>query len=125
MWLGGYLSIFLCLVITFRPHFHSDYSPPPQVPGEKDQPGYKYFHSKHTELPASSFSITCVLKHVCMRLINILTGSKINHKIKIADTGQLAVGISPLDCNYTFLSFPKMLTALTICMGREGGSVKR
>ena len=34
----------------------------------------------------------CVLKHVCTRLI-ILTGGKNNHKIKIAESGRLAVGI--------------------------------
>ena len=47
----------------------------------------------------------CVLKHVHTRLI-ILTGGKNNHKIIMAETGQLAVGICPLDCKYT-LSFPK------------------
>ena len=46
----------------------------------------------------------CVLKHVRTRLI-ILTGGKNNHKIKIAETGQLAVGIRLLDCKYTFYHF--------------------
>ena len=36
-------------------------------------------------------SALCVLKHVCTRLI-ILTGGKNNHKINIAESGQLAVG---------------------------------
>ena len=35
----------------------------------------------------------------------ILTGGKNNHKIKIAEAGQLAVGIRPLDCKYTFYHF--------------------
>ena len=46
----------------------------------------------------------CVLKHVRTRLI-ILTGGKKNHKIKIAETGQLAVAIRPLDCEYTIYHF--------------------
>ena len=45
--------------------------------------GTDIFTHKHTELPASSFSIRCVLMHVRTRL-TILTGSKNNHKIKIA-----------------------------------------
>ena len=65
-----------------------------------------------------------VLKHICMRLI-ILTSSKNNHNIKLC-SGQLAVGMHPLDCKYTILSFPKMLIALTTCMGRgERGSVEK
>ena len=59
----------------------------------------------------------CVHKHVPSRLI-ILIGRKNNHKIKIAGTDQLAVGIRPLGCKYTFLSFPKTLTALRTCMGQ-------
>ena len=64
-----------------------------------------------------------------MRL-TILTGSKNNHKIKLC-SGQLAVGMDPLDCKYTILSFPEMLMALTTCMGRgegergRGGVLKR
>ena len=46
-------------------------------------------------------------------------GQSPNHKIKIAQTGQLAVGIRALDCKYTFLSFLKKLSALTT--GMEGG----
>ena len=43
-----------------------------------------------------------------MRL-TILTGSKNNHKIKVLkrSSGQLAVGISPLDCKYIFYHFRK------------------
>ena len=40
-----------------------------------------------------------------------------NHKIKVAETGQLAVGIRALD----FLSFLKMLTALTMGRAWKGG----
>ena len=63
-----------------------------------------------------------VPKHICTRL-TILTGSKNNHKIKVAETLQWPVGSQhaplALDCKYTILSFPKMLIALTTCMGRE------
>ena len=63
-----------------------------------------------------------VPKHICTRL-TILTGSKNNHKIKVAET-LLAVGMHPLDCKYTILSFPKMLIALTTCRGgRKRGGV--
>ena len=38
----------------------------------------------------------------------------------------LTVGMHPFDCKYTILSFPKMLMALTTCMGRgRGGSVEK
>ena len=53
---------------------------------KKINQGTDVFTHKHTELPASSFSIICVLKHVRTRLI-ILTGGKNNHKIEIARTG--------------------------------------
>ena len=59
-----------------------------------------------------------VLKHICTRL-TILTGSKNNHKWLKLCSGQLAVGMHPLDCKYTILSFPTMLLALTNCMGRR------
>ena len=77
----------------------------------------------HNELPASSQPPPpiYVLKHVCTRLILLFGGKKQSQDIKIAGTGQLAVGIRPLDCKYTFLSFPKMLTAVTTRTGREGG----
>ena len=68
---------------------------------------------------------TCiyVLKHIRTRLI-ILTSGKNNHKIKIAETGRLAVGIRPLDCKYTFI-ISEILTTLTTCRGgREGTEVK-
>ena len=48
----------------------------------------------------------CVLKHVRTRII-ILNSGKSNQKIKIAETGQLAVGIRPLDCKYTSYNFRK------------------
>ena len=61
----------------------------------------------------------CVLKHVRTRLI-ILIGGEDNHKIKIAETGQLAVSIRPLDCKYTFI-ISEILSPLTTCRGgREG-----
>ena len=60
-------------------------------------------------------------QHVRTRLI-ILTGGKNSHKIKIAETGQLAVGIRPLDCKYTFI-ISDLLSTLTTCKGRQGGGV--
>ena len=63
------------------------------------------------------FLALCVLKHVRTRLI-ILIGRKNNHKIKIAGTGQLAVGIRPLGCKYTIFITSKMLTVLRIGMGQ-------
>ena len=57
-------------------------------------------------------------------LINILnwtlTGGKNNHKIKIAETGQLAVGIRPWTANI-LLSFPKILTTPPSRGVKEGG----
>ena len=75
---------------------------------KKINQGTDVFTHKHTELPASSVRIICVLKHVRARLI-ILTSGKNSQIIKIAGSGQLAVCIHPLDCKDTFLSFPKML----------------
>ena len=49
-------------------------------------------------------NVQCVFKYVPIRL-TILSSSFLllqNHKIKIAETGQLAVGIRALDCKYTF-----------------------
>ena len=117
-------SIFLCLVVTFQPRFHSDYSSLYNFFAKKINQGTDVLTYKHIKLPASSFSIICVLKHVLTRL-TVLTGSKINQKIKITETwGQLTVG---MDCNYTFLSCPKMLTALSTVpvWGGGGGGVKR
>ena len=86
-------------------------SPPLQLPCQKDQPGYRCL--THNCLPP--LLALCVLKHVCTRLI-ILTGSKNNHKIKIAVASwQSAFGIHPFDCEYTTI-----LIALTAYMGREG-----
>ena len=51
-----YLSIFLCLVVGFRPRFHSAWSRPLcNCLVKKINQGT----DKHTELPASSFSIMC------------------------------------------------------------------
>ena len=40
VWLGAYtcnwLAIFLCLVVTFRPRFHSDYLAPLQLPYQQE-----------------------------------------------------------------------------------------
>ena len=91
---------------------------------KKINQGTDVFTHKHTELPASSFSI--VPRSVCsdarMYEINYIDLQFLllpNHKIKIAYTGQLAVGSRALYCKYTFLSFLKKLSALT--MGVEGG----
>ena len=45
IYLPIYLSIFLCLVVTFWPRFHTDCLLPLQLPCQKDQPGYRCFHS--------------------------------------------------------------------------------
>ena len=62
----------------------------------------------------------CVIKHVCTRLI-ILTGGK-NNKIKIAESGQLAVGAHHFDCKYTFIISKNAdrIDCLYQRMGREG-----
>ena len=41
-------------------------------------------------------------RHFSASLI-ILTGNKNSNKIKIAESGQLAVGIHPFDCKHTFV----------------------
>ena len=46
------------------------------------------FTHKHIELPASSYIVP---KHICTRL-TILTGSKSNHKMKVAETLLWPVG---------------------------------
>ena len=58
----------------------------------------------------------------CTRLI-ILTGGKNKPKIKIDDTGQLAVGILPLDCRYTFI-ISENTERIDYLYG-EGGSEKK
>ena len=111
IWLSGYLGIFLCLVVGFRPRFQCLVSPPLQLPCQKSNQGTDVL--THNRLPPRL--VLCVLKHVCMRLI-ILTGGKNNHKIKIAlASWQSAFSIHPFDCEYT-----NILIALTACMGREG-----
>ena len=58
-----FLSIHLCLVVTFisiypsMPLFHSDCSPPLQLPCQKINQGRDVFTHKHTKLPTSPFSI--------------------------------------------------------------------
>ena len=110
-------SFLLCLV-GFRPRFHSVWSHPLCNCLVKN---INQGTDKHkTELPASSYIALCVLKHPGTRLI-ILTGGNNNHKIKIVESGQSAVGSRhppPFDCKYTFLSLPKILIA---CMRRGGG----
>ena len=67
--------------------------------------------------------IVFVPKHICTRL-TILTSSKNNHKIKVAELrgGQLAVGSrhAPLGLQIYYFIISKMLITLTTCMGREG-----
>ena len=101
-WLSIWLAIFLCLVVTFRPRFHSDHLTPSATALSKRFTMVQMFLLNCLPPPI------CVLKHVRTRLI-ILTGGKNNHKIKIAETGQLAVGSrhSPLGLQIYFLSFPK------------------
>ena len=113
LWLYTYLSIFICLVIGFRPRFHSVWSLPLcNCLVEKINQGTGVLTHNCPPPPLA----LCVLKQVCMRLI-ILTGSKNNHKIKIAVASRhSAVGIHPFYCKYT-----NILIALTACMGREGG----
>ena len=71
------------------------------------------------------YLVQCVLKHLCTRLTTLTSSFLLspNHKITVALTGQLAVGIHTLDCKYTFLSFLKKLAALTTGMeeGLWGG----
>ena len=88
---AGFLSIYLSNDLVF-----SVWSRPLcNCLVNKINQGRDVFTHKHTELPASSFSI----KQVCTRLI-ILTGGKNNSKIKIAQSGKLAVGSHPFDCKY-------------------------
>ena len=128
LWLGCYiclsvcLSVCLCLVEGFRPRFHSVWSRALcNCLVKKISQCTDVLTHKHTELCLPPLLALCVLKHICRRLI-ILTGGKNSHKIKIAESGQLAVGSQhpPLRLQMYFLSFPKMLIALTACMGREG-----
>ena len=56
------------------------------------------------------------------RLI-ILTGGENNPKIKIDDTGQLAVGILPLDCRYTFI-ISENTERIDYLYGEGGGEKK-
>ena len=86
---GGTPAIFLCLVVTFRPRFHSDYLAPAATALSKKSAMVQMFPLINILncLPP----LICVLKHVPTRL-TILTGSKNNDKIKVADTLQWPVG---------------------------------
>ena len=112
MWSCGYipicLSIFLCLIVGFRPHFHSVWSCPLcNCLVKKISQGTDVL--THNCLPP--LLALRVLMHVCMRLI-ILTSSKNNHKTKIAMASwQLAFAIQPFDCEYT-----NILIVLTACI---------
>ena len=89
LWLGSYICLYLyfCLVVGFRPRFHSVWSRPLCNSLVK-----KISRAQINILNClPPLSALCVLKHVCTRLI-ILTGGKNNHKIKIAESGQVAVG---------------------------------
>ena len=91
------------IVVGFPPGFHIVWSRALcNCLVKKINQGTDVFTHKHTELPASSLLALCVLKHVCKTLI-ILTGGKNNNRIKIAESGQSAVGIHPFDCKYTFI----------------------
>ena len=92
-WLGAYkcywLSIYLSGYISMSHHrvSHLVFTvfglAPLQLPCQKDQPGHRCFHSNILNCLPPLLAL-CVLLHVCMRLI-ILTGSKNNNKIKIAE----------------------------------------
>ena len=83
------------------------------------------FTHKHSELSACSFSIIpvqCVLKHVPTRL-TILTGSKTQSEDKNNQNFVVASWQSSfaLGLQIYFLSFLKMLTALSTGRGCGGG----
>ena len=116
-WLSIWLAIFLCLVVTFRPRFHSDYLALSATALSKRSTMLQMFLLNC--LPP----LICVLKHIRTRLI-ILTGGKNNHKIKLAETGQLAVGsrqsaFAPWTANILFI-ISEILSTLTTCKGRQG-----
>ena len=46
-WLAGYLGIFLCLVVGFRPRFHSGYLTPSGISCLKMQTTLRWPHWKH------------------------------------------------------------------------------
>ena len=75
-WLTGWLAILLCLVVTFRPRFHSDYLAPSSTALSKRLTMVQMFLLNC--LPPTSIY---VLKHIRTRLI-ILTGGKNNRKLK-------------------------------------------
>ena len=100
----NWLSIFVCLVITFRPHFHSDYLAPCATVLSKRSTMVQMFSLISMLNCLPPLLALCVFKHVPTRII-ILIGHKNNHSIKIAGTGHLAVSIRPLGWKYTFYHF--------------------
>ena len=68
--------------------------------GKKINQGADIFTHKHTELPASSFSI----KHVCTRLI-MLTGGKKNNKIKKLKVARRQSAPTPSTANICLWTF--------------------
>ena len=102
------MGIFLCLVVGFRPRFHSIWSRPPPCNCLVKKINQGTDVLTHNCLPP--LLALRVLKHICTRLI-ILTSS---HKIKI-DMASWQSAFTPSTAN-TFLSFPKMLIALSACM---------
>ena len=59
----------------------------------------------------------CICFQAHMYEINYIDRQYKQSQDKSSCSGQLVVGMHPLDCKYTILSFP---IALTTCMGREG-----
>ena len=70
----------------------------------------------------SLISILNCLPPLIPTRLTILTGSENNRKIKIAETGQLAVGIRPLDCKYTFI-ISENADRVDYLYGEGGGEV--
>ena len=112
---AGWLA---CLVARFRPRFNSVWSRPSATALSKRLTMVQMFSHINTLNCLPPPIHLCVLKHVRTRLI-ILTSDKNNHKIKVAEIGQLAVGIRLLDCKHTFI-ISEILSTLTTCKGREG-----
>ena len=92
-WLAGWL--YFCLIIGFRPHFHSVWSHP------LCNCLVKKINQGTDVLTASSFSIMC--SHAHMYKINYIDPQSQDEN----RCGQLAVGIHPFDCKYLFYHFQK------------------
>ena len=128
VWLGAYIFNWLALWLSILLYLSS---PSDLVSTVIISPRTCLVKKVNHSTDVLPVSYVLFLKHVRTRL-TILTGSKNNHKIKIAEalySGQLAVSIPPLDCKHTFSSFPEMLTAFTtatgMVKGREGKVLKR